>query len=88
MIVSTLQDFFERAETALHAACKHGHVHVASSLLHHGAVVDSQDEVRLLYVSMVNMVCHRMVCSDWSNVGCLMYPIIIHVHITVMYHIM
>ena len=50
-------------ETALLAACKHGHVDVASSLLHHGAVVDSQDKVRLLYVSMVNMVCHRMVCS-------------------------
>ena len=41
-------------ETALHAACKHGHDNVASSLLHHGAVVDSQDKVRLLYVSMVN----------------------------------
>ena len=50
-------------ETALHAACKLGHNDVASSLLQHGAVVDSQDQVRLLYVSMVNMVCHRMVCS-------------------------
>ena len=37
-------------ETALHAACKHGHVDVASLLLHIGAVVDSQDEVRLLYI--------------------------------------
>ena len=50
-------------ETALHAACEHGHMDVASLLLHHGAVVDSQNKVRLLYVSMVNMVCHRMVCS-------------------------
>ena len=51
--------------TALHAACEHGHEDVASTLLHHGAVVDSQAWVRLLtlYVSMVNMVCHRMVCS-------------------------
>ena len=50
-------------ETALHAACKHGYVHLASLLLKHGAVVDSQDQVRRLYVSMVNMLCHRMVCS-------------------------
>ena len=53
--------FFRGGETALHAACEHGQVDVASLLLHHGAVVDSQDEVRLLYVSMVNMVCHRLV---------------------------
>ena len=52
-----------RKETALHAACEDGHVDVATLLLHHGAVVDSQDWVRLLYVSMVNVVCHRMVCS-------------------------
>ena len=52
-----------RGKTALHAACEHGHVDVASLLLHHGAVIDSQAEVRLLYVSMVNMVCHRMVGS-------------------------
>ena len=45
-------------ETALHAACEHGHVDVATLLLHHGALVDSQDKVRLLYVSMLNMVCH------------------------------
>ena len=50
-------------ETALLAACARGHVNVAASLLHHGAVVDSQNKVRLLYVSMVNNVCHRMVCS-------------------------
>ena len=52
----------QRRDTALHAACEHGHVDVASLLLQHGAVVDSQALVRLLYVSMVNMVCHRM-CS-------------------------
>ena len=53
-------------ETALHAACEHGHKDVVSLLLQHGAVVNSQDKVKLLYVSMVNMVnmvCHRMVCS-------------------------
>ena len=38
--------------TALHAACEHGHKDVAYLLLHHGAVVDSQDKVGLLYVSM------------------------------------
>ena len=52
-----------REETVLHAACRRGHVDVASLLLQHGAVVDTQDEVRLLYRSMVNMVCHTMVCS-------------------------
>ena len=51
----------QKRETALHAACKHGHDDVAFSLLKHGAVVDSQTWVSLLYVSMVNMVCHRMV---------------------------
>ena len=52
-------------ETALHAACKHGHISVATLLLQHGAVVDSEDKVRLLYtcMSMVNTVCLRMVCS-------------------------
>ena len=39
-------------ETALHAACEPQHVDVASLLLQHGAVVDSFDKVRLLYVSM------------------------------------
>ena len=58
-----MQGFSGDGETALHVACKHGHIDVASSLLQHGAVVDSQDKVRLLYVSMVNMVFHRMVCS-------------------------
>ena len=57
------QSFISSGGTALHAACEHGHVDVATSLLQHGAVVDSQDKVRLLYVSMVNMLCHRMVCS-------------------------
>ena len=58
-----MQGLLGGGETALHAACKHGHKDVASSLLQHGAVVDSRDQVRQLYVSMVNMVCHRMVCS-------------------------
>ena len=58
-----MQNLFGDSETALHAACVHGHVDIASLLLHHGAVVDSQDKVRLLYVSTLNMVCHRMVCS-------------------------
>ena len=66
-----MQGLFGREETALHAACKHGHMDVANLLLQHGAVVDGQDNVRLLYVSMVNTVCHRMVCSVYSNVGCL-----------------
>ena len=60
---TTLSQLMQYGETALHVACRHGHVDVASLLLHHGSVVDSQDKVRLLYVSMVNMVCHRMVCS-------------------------
>ena len=58
-----MQSLFGGGETALHAACEHGHVNVANLLLQNGAVVDSQDKVRLLYVSMMNMVCHRMVCS-------------------------
>ena len=64
-VTQLMQSLFGRydGETALHAACEHGHLDVANLLLHHGAVVDSQDNVRLLYVSMVNMVCHRMVCS-------------------------
>ena len=41
-----------RKETALHAASEYGHVNVASSLLQHGAVVNSYNYVRLLYVSM------------------------------------
>ena len=41
-------------ETALHAACNFGHVNVASILLQDGAVVDSPNNVRLLYVSIVN----------------------------------
>ena len=56
-----MQSLFGGGETALHAACKHGHVDVANLLLQKGPVVDSQDKVRLLYVSMVNIVCHRMV---------------------------
>ena len=63
LICIALSQLIQRRGTALHAACKHGHVHVASLLLHHGAVVDSQDKVRLLYVSMVNIVCHTMMCS-------------------------
>ena len=31
-----------RGKTALHAACEHGHIDVASLLLHHRAVIDSQ----------------------------------------------
>ena len=58
-----MQGFVGGGETALHAASVHGHVHVATLLLQHGAEVDSRDEVRLLYVSMVNMVCQKMVCS-------------------------
>ena len=70
LVSQLMQGLF--GETALHVACRHGDVDVASLLLCHGAVVDSQDEVRLLYVSMVNVVCHRMVCSILSNVGCHM----------------
>ena len=57
-----MQGFFGGGETALHAACEHGHVDVANLLLQHGAVVDSQDEVSLLYVSVMimNMVCREM----------------------------
>ena len=84
-----MQCFFGGGETALHVVCEHGHVHVATLLLQHGAVVDSQDEVRLLYVSMVNMVCHRKVCSVWSNVECHMIVSNYHsCRITVMDHIM
>ena len=66
LICTALSQLMQRRDTALHAACEHGHVDVASSILQHGAVVDSKDRVRLLYVhvSMVNMVCHRMVCSE------------------------
>ena len=63
LICIALSQLMQNDETALHTACKHGHVDIATLLLQHGAVVDSQDWVRLLYVSMVNMVCHRMVCS-------------------------
>ena len=35
-------------ETALHAACKHGQIDVATLVLQRGAEVDTQDEVRLL----------------------------------------
>ena len=61
LICIALSQLMQRRGTALHAACKHGHVEVASLLLHHGAVLDIKDKVRLLYVSMVNMMCHRIV---------------------------
>ena len=55
-----MQGFVGREGTALHAACEHGHMDVASILLQRGAVVNSRDKVRLLYVFVVTMVCHRM----------------------------
>ena len=39
----------ENGETALIQACAKGHVNIATLLLQHGAVVNYQDKVRLLY---------------------------------------
>ena len=60
-----------RGETALHAACKHGHMDVASLLLHHGAVVNIKDKVRLLCIHGEHGVSQNSV-SVWSDVGCHM----------------
>ena len=43
-----MQSIFGDSDTALHAACKYGHMDVADLLLQHGAEVDSHDTVRLL----------------------------------------
>ena len=53
----------ENGETALIQACDKGHVNITTELLQHGAVVNYQDKVRLLYVHGQHGMWLRMVCS-------------------------
>ena len=55
----------EYGETALFAASTEGHLQTATLLLQHGAVVNYQNKVRLLFICPWStvMVWHRMVCS-------------------------
>ena len=47
IICVALSNLMQYKETALHMACKSGHVEVAATLLTHGANVDKEDAVRL-----------------------------------------
>ena len=53
----------ENGETALIQACDKGHVNITTELLQHGAVVNYQDKVRLLYVHGQHGMWLRMVFS-------------------------
>ena len=57
----------QNKETALHMACRRGHVEVAATLLKHGANVDKEDWVRLLCVHGGHGVAQNGACVRFSH---------------------
>ena len=63
--VAHIQD--EWGNTALSLACEGGHVETARILLDHGANVDYQNKVMLLYLNIVNYSLTNIVQQSMAN---------------------